>query len=68
MEEEQKWNEVYRRLDSLTEEIIALEGTFADLVEWCERNLPVKYVDDYIKFLKAEIRGLKKKVEESGNK
>lgn len=68
MEEEQKWNEVYRRLDSLTEEIMTLEDAFTELVQWCERNLPVKHVDDYIKLLKAEIRELKRKVKESRNK
>jgi|GEM_PF-5595915 len=61
MEEEQKWNEIYRRLDSLTEEIMNLEDAFAELVEWCRRNLPVKYVDDYIRHLKGEIRELKGK-------
>ena len=61
MEEEQKWNEVYRRLDSLTEEIMNLEDAFVELIEWCRRNLPVRYVDDYIKHLKAEIRELKRK-------
>lgn len=68
MEEEQRWNELYRRLDSLTEEIILLERAFVELIEWCRRNLPVKYVDDYIKFLKAEIRELKKKAKEGRSK
>jgi len=48
-------------LDSLTEEIMNLEDAFVELVEWCRRNLPVRYVDDYIKHLKAEIRELKRK-------
>ena len=64
MEEGQRWDEVYRRLDSLTEEIMRLEDAFVELVEWCRRNLPVRYVDDYIKHLKAEIRELKKKSKE----
>ena len=75
MQEEQKWDEVYKRLDSLTQEvmnlgdvvkilideIVNLGNAFAELVEWCGRNLPVKYVDDYINHLKAGIRELKRK-------
>jgi len=60
MEEEQKWNAVHRRLDTLTQEIINLEAAFEELIAWCERNLPAKYVDDYIRHLKADIRELKK--------
>jgi len=34
MKEEQKWDEVYRRLDSLTEKTINLEDAFTELVDW----------------------------------
>ena len=61
MEEEERWDELFRRLDNLDLEVIELGNAFTDLVEWCRRNLPVKYVDDYIRFLKAHIRELKQK-------
>ena len=64
MQEEEKWDEVFKRLDSMEREIIDLGDAFVELVDWCRRTLPSKYVDDYIKHLKAEIRNLKKKEKE----
>ena len=63
MEEEQRWEEIFRRLDSLTQEIIEMGNALADLTEWCGRNLPVKYVDDYIRHLKQDLRELKERFE-----